>query len=199
MAVPMTFPRPTAAGFLTACFLELTSTTPEILPVSVAPRGRRGSSTVRGPGNIPDKLGGATKNFAPRVARVFRGGGREAERTRNGRRNRTRPGPVLRSAKDMSEEPRQNENPRPPKPGDSKVPTRGWLFLIAILGVSAAFMLRRRRTRGSNSCARRTSPSFRRPRSSRRRSPSIPSHPCRIWPIFRGGAAGGHGGGRGGR
>lgn len=44
----------------------------------------------------------------------------------------------------MSDDPRQTENPRPPKPGDSKVPTRGWLFLIAILGfLPLLFMLRR--------------------------------------------------------
>ena len=44
----------------------------------------------------------------------------------------------------MSDDPRQNENPRPLKPGDSKVPTRGWLFLIAILGfLPLLFMLRR--------------------------------------------------------
>jgi cell division protease FtsH len=44
----------------------------------------------------------------------------------------------------MSDDLKPNENPRPPKPGDSKVPTRGWLFLIAILGfLPLLFMLRR--------------------------------------------------------
>ncbi len=44
----------------------------------------------------------------------------------------------------MPDDHRPNENPRAPKPGDSKVPTRGWLFLIAILGfLPLLFMLRR--------------------------------------------------------
>ena len=45
----------------------------------------------------------------------------------------------------MSDDTRPTENPRPPKPpGDSRVPARGWLFLIAILGfLPLLFMLRR--------------------------------------------------------
>jgi cell division protease FtsH len=44
----------------------------------------------------------------------------------------------------MSDDFKPTENPRPPRPGDSKVPTRGWLFLIAILGfLPLLFMLRR--------------------------------------------------------
>ncbi len=44
----------------------------------------------------------------------------------------------------MSEELKPNESPRPPKGGEGRVPTRGWLFLIAILGfLPLLFMLRR--------------------------------------------------------
>jgi cell division protease FtsH len=44
----------------------------------------------------------------------------------------------------MSDDPKPNDNQRTPKPGDSRVPTRGWLFLIAILGfLPLLFMLRR--------------------------------------------------------
>ncbi len=45
----------------------------------------------------------------------------------------------------MSDDSRPNDNPRNPKPpGDSRVPARGWLFLIAILGfLPLLFMLRR--------------------------------------------------------
>jgi cell division protease FtsH len=44
----------------------------------------------------------------------------------------------------MSDDLKPNEAPRAPKPGDPRVPTRGWLFLIVILGfLSLLFMLRR--------------------------------------------------------
>ncbi len=51
----------------------------------------------------------------------------------------------------MSEELKPNDNPRQPKPGDPRVPARGWLFLIAILGfLPLLFMLRRQADTKSN-------------------------------------------------